>query len=341
MLAVVASVVLVAVALFATPWTTQTASAATPTAPVQISKTDENGTALKGAQLQVSHKDANGNVVVDQEWTTDGTDKVVYLPAGDYTLTEISAPAGYQKAADQTFTVQIDARRSSDNFAFNLVNNNLGHSNLTSTDGTATVSNIYCFNATRPYPTTGVRYTEFEGDAYAFNRLATQPRGSAQELYQNVLRVLYNGYPNAKGAANGIQQQFNLTDDEFHDVTQQAIWYYTDSIDAINGTGIAHQDAVIALIHSTATLPNNVTLDIFESEGDTVQNLLSAHFTPVASPMKVTMVDYKAPAPNVEKPKDQPKLAETGSDIASVAVAAAVVMMLGAGFVLRRFRMKN
>lgn len=65
MLAMVASVVLVAVALFATPWTTQTASAATPTAPVQISKTDENGTALKGAQLQVSHKDANGNVVVD------------------------------------------------------------------------------------------------------------------------------------------------------------------------------------------------------------------------------------------------------------------------------------
>ena len=59
-----------------------------PTVPVQVSKVDADGTALKGAQLRISHKDANGADVIDAEWTSDGTVHTANLPAGDYTLTE-------------------------------------------------------------------------------------------------------------------------------------------------------------------------------------------------------------------------------------------------------------
>ena len=78
----------------------------TPTVPVQVSKVDADGNALKGAQLRISHKDANGADVPDAEWTSDGTVHTANLPAGDYTLTETTAPEGYDKAADQTFTVK-------------------------------------------------------------------------------------------------------------------------------------------------------------------------------------------------------------------------------------------
>ncbi len=82
-----------------------------PTVPVQVSKVDADGTALKGTQLRIPHKDANGADVIDAEWTSDGTVHTTDLPAGDYTLTETTTPEGYDKAADQTFTRQ-GSRRS-------------------------------------------------------------------------------------------------------------------------------------------------------------------------------------------------------------------------------------
>lgn len=71
---------------------------------VQISKKDiTNEKELPGAHLVI--KDSKGNVVA--EWTS--TDKPHYiekLPAGDYTLTEITAPDGYEVADTIHFTVQ-------------------------------------------------------------------------------------------------------------------------------------------------------------------------------------------------------------------------------------------
>ena len=70
---------------------------------VQISKTDfVNGKELTGAKLVL--KDASGKTVA--EWTTDGTPhRIDYLVPGTYTLTEISAPDGYELAESVTFTV--------------------------------------------------------------------------------------------------------------------------------------------------------------------------------------------------------------------------------------------
>lgn len=71
---------------------------------VQISKQDiTNNRELPGAHLTLKTKDGK---VVD-EWTS--TDKPHYmekLPAGDYILSEITAPSGYEIAEDVSFTVK-------------------------------------------------------------------------------------------------------------------------------------------------------------------------------------------------------------------------------------------
>ena len=70
---------------------------------VQISKIDiATGKELPGAELVI--KDTDGNTVA--QWVSE--DKPHYiekLPAGDYTLTEITAPNGYQLAESIAFTV--------------------------------------------------------------------------------------------------------------------------------------------------------------------------------------------------------------------------------------------
>ena len=70
---------------------------------VEISKVDiTTDKELPGAELIITNKD--GNVV--EHWTS--TDKPHYiekLPAGDYTLTEITAPNGYEIAEDISFAV--------------------------------------------------------------------------------------------------------------------------------------------------------------------------------------------------------------------------------------------
>ena len=70
---------------------------------VEISKVDiTTNKELPGAELILTNKD--GKVV--EHWTS--TDKPHYiekLPAGEYTLTEVTAPAGYEIAEDISFTV--------------------------------------------------------------------------------------------------------------------------------------------------------------------------------------------------------------------------------------------
>lgn len=63
-----------------------------------------NGTPLEGATLQI--KDVEDNVLY--EWTTDktGEKQIDRLPAGEYTLVEITAPSGYYKAEAVKFTVK-------------------------------------------------------------------------------------------------------------------------------------------------------------------------------------------------------------------------------------------
>ncbi|MSS20395.1 SpaA isopeptide-forming pilin-related protein [Pseudoramibacter porci] len=72
---------------------------------VEIAKVDENGKPVKGAILAVYDKD--GKLI--ESWTSDGTKHRITakLVAGEtYTLKELKAPEGYEKAADETFKVE-------------------------------------------------------------------------------------------------------------------------------------------------------------------------------------------------------------------------------------------
>ena len=81
------------------------------THPVSITKVDAGtGDELNGATLRVISK----AMTTMAEWTTGtaGGDNphTLYLPAGDYTLQEVTAPTGYEKANDIAFTVTDDGK---------------------------------------------------------------------------------------------------------------------------------------------------------------------------------------------------------------------------------------
>ena len=70
---------------------------------VQISKSDMTGDGeLPGALLEI--RDADGEVM--ESWISGEEPHLVSLPAGTYTLTETTAPAGYVTAETITFTVE-------------------------------------------------------------------------------------------------------------------------------------------------------------------------------------------------------------------------------------------
>ncbi len=77
---------------------------------VEISKVDAtNSKELSGAKLKIT--DADGNVI--DEWTSGNETHFVKLSYGEYTLTEITAPKGYEIAESITFTVGKDGKISS------------------------------------------------------------------------------------------------------------------------------------------------------------------------------------------------------------------------------------
>lgn len=77
---------------------------------VTIHKVDEDGKPVAGAKLVI--KDAQGNVILNSDGTPrysftsrDEAIELGNIPAGDYILSEIEAPDGYQVSADVPFTV--------------------------------------------------------------------------------------------------------------------------------------------------------------------------------------------------------------------------------------------
>ena len=51
----------------------------------------------------------------------------------------------------------------------------------------------------------------------------------AQELYDAIMKVIYNGYPNN---CSGIKEKYGLKDGDFCGITQQAIWHFTSGVDS-------------------------------------------------------------------------------------------------------------
>lgn len=67
---------------------------------INIKKTDENGNVLSGAELQIT-----GSNISPITWTSGTSAKTLQLEPGTYTLSELTAPSGYEKFSPVTFTV--------------------------------------------------------------------------------------------------------------------------------------------------------------------------------------------------------------------------------------------
>ncbi|WP_409482817.1 VaFE repeat-containing surface-anchored protein [Arsenicicoccus dermatophilus] len=153
---------------------------------------------------------------------------------------------------------------------------------------------VYCFNVTRSVPpdvasvSTRPTFVEEAGTASNFTLLADRERLTGDALVTAVERVIYNGYGNDKA---GLQATYGLTDTEFHHITQQAIWYYTDSSNSTATSGSPAMQAALANLLELdqngsqkiplAAPPATSGLNLFANrKNDGYQNLLSATFTP-------------------------------------------------------------
>ncbi|HFX5054715.1 TPA: fibronectin-binding protein PrtF1/SfbI [Streptococcus pyogenes] len=187
---------------------------------------------------------------------------------------------------------------------------------------------VYCFNLKRSFPRrthsiTNNFYKKIVGSGSVFKSYAENSRvldENLDKLEKNILNVIYNGYKsNANGFMNGIED-FNAIL-----VTQTAIWYYSDSSPA-SATAVEKmwdrevKDGDISLeqvklmrealkklidpnLEATAVnkIPSGYRLNIFESENEDYQNLLSAEYVPDSPPMPGEVP--KEESPKEENPK--------------------------------------
>lgn len=102
----------------------------------------------------------------------------------------------------------------------------------------------------------------------------------SQELYNAIMKVLYNGYPNDN---SNIKAKNNLTDDEFRAITQYAIWHFTDPNleDAKMNSNERWKTAYNELIGiDKLTYPKDFRLNLYISKDKAKQNLMLAEVLP-------------------------------------------------------------
>ncbi|VHC29915.1 fibronectin-binding protein [Streptococcus pyogenes] len=171
----------------------------------------------------------------------------------------------------------------------------------------------YCFNLNRFEPKKEESYLpnwykRWDGSEETFVKYADNPRKDNEssrvigvELEKNILRVLYNGYPNnGNGIMEGLEPLNAIL------VTQNAVWYYSDNSSISNTDDFFTTEAKdlnikpeqLSLMRvalkklidpklseeSLKPVPSTFRLNIFESQDKRYQNLLSAEFVPENPP---------------------------------------------------------
>ena len=149
---------------------------------------------------------------------------------------------------------------------------------------------VYCFNMPKAPPyelswvtgpkTTSGQWPKWDRAYGELHQYAGSPR--AASIDANVLKVIYNGYDGGNDRA-GIQKKYNLSDAEFREATQQAVWYYTDRFGFSSAYGwniVAAAKALAGLDQSTQLKnpPSKSTLEIFKANNSSFQNLLGVKF---------------------------------------------------------------
>ncbi|WYB66077.1 fibronectin-binding protein PrtF1/SfbI [Streptococcus dysgalactiae subsp. equisimilis] len=180
---------------------------------------------------------------------------------------------------------------------------------------------VYCFNLTRYEPNKEGSYSpnwykKWDGDEEIFTKHADSPRMKSKELSNNILRVMYNGYPNdANGIMKGLDRYNAIL------VTQHAVWYYSDksqyTIDKLwekeakegkisESQVTLMREALKKLIdpklseESLKPVPSTFRLNIFESQDKLYQNLLSAEFVPENPPRPGETPEYGPKTPELD-----------------------------------------
>ncbi len=108
---------------------------------ISVSKVDENGNPLEGAELAITPKDSQEVVA---SWTSDKKVKSLRLDEGDYVLQETRAPENYQTLAEFSFHVDKDGKIKA-----------AKHANVTVDGSQLTVKNVIAVTAPDDDPSTG------------------------------------------------------------------------------------------------------------------------------------------------------------------------------------------
>ena len=230
-------------------------------AAVVINKLDEDGNYLPGAVLQIL--DSDGYLVA--EWTSENDSFSILLPDGTYTLHEVSAPDGYIKAEDKTFTVEVK-----------LVNMDAGvdwsetpcphydGTRLYYVDFDGQKEEVYCINQDWETPDEGSNYdgailTPEDIRNYLHQTVAIdahQNKGlvdvsdqslTDQELYDKILDIIYHR---------------QLASSKFSDLTEAEIRYVTElALKNYTNAGLTRAQRVL-----TSQVPDNYdALDSYET----------------------------------------------------------------------------
>ncbi len=178
---------------------------------------------------------------------------------------------------------------------------------------------VYCFNIKKNYPrpfTSSDKkwYKRLEGTAETFKVHAMAPRVGGEELTKKLRSVMYNGYPND---GNNIMK--GLEPSNAIEVTQYAVWYYSDKSqyeietlwksEAKEGKISESQvtlmrEALRKLISSDEDLvkqvPSNFKLSTFESSDKSYQNLLSAEYVPDDPPKPGDTPEHNPKTPELD-----------------------------------------
>ncbi|HFH9882595.1 TPA: fibronectin-binding protein PrtF1/SfbI [Streptococcus pyogenes] len=178
---------------------------------------------------------------------------------------------------------------------------------------------VYCFNIKKNYPrpfTSSDKkwYKRLEGTAETFKVHAMAPRVGGEELTKKLRSVMYNGYPND---GNNIMK--GLEPSNAIEVTQYAVWYYSDKsqyeietlwkseakeVKISESQVTLMREALRKLISSDEDLvkqvPSNFKLSTFESSDKSYQNLLSAEFVPDDPPKPGDTSEHNPKTPELD-----------------------------------------
>ncbi|XVG96508.1 SpaA isopeptide-forming pilin-related protein [Eubacteriales bacterium KG125] len=280
---------------------------------VSILKVDEDGKPLEGAKLKVT--DQEGKEVVS-EWTSTKNAKVVQLDQGKYKLVEVEAPEGYKKAEAKEFTVSAqEVNTEPDNNEYTAWTNPNKYSGANEIKNPIYISikddednNVvaYCFNLKKSFPNgksedlTNYKNTVYKKLNYNDDLYSKISEGKViDDINEAIMKVVWNGY-SGDGKEKSIQKKYNLTEGQFREITQTAIWKFTDNGNDDRTWTDQMKKAYNELVNykELPNHPKNMVLNIFKpykndgSEDNTYQNLLSAKFVP-AKTLEVKLTNTK------------------------------------------------